>query len=152
MTKYVSNEKLSRHQSDYFAFCTEKEKGSIEDEISSFGKHLKEKIEKAPFQWNGFGTLHVQSGSIMFEPFQINLPSLNTIPAQKVTRQNVQHNVLVGDQQMTSQEVTEALSHTDEKRQVYMIVGWTILVVAIAVSVFLLYKGNFQVGSAGLQR
>lgn len=151
VTRYSRLEKLSAHQSSYFAFSNHSSREKMEDEIASFGAQLKNKIRQAPFQWNGLGTLRLQSSEILFEPAGIKLSSLNPVPAHKVIRENVQHQVLVGDHQMTSQQVSDSIQKPLEKYPLYMRAGWIILALAVITIIVLLYLGKFQVSSSGLK-
>ena len=106
------------------------EKEKLRQDLFSFGENLKSRIQKDPFQWNGFGTLSFSSDEIVFEPIQIKLNSLITLPAEKIMRENVQHSMLVGDQQMTSQQVNEVLNKPNQKKPLILTIGWILLIVA----------------------
>ena len=151
ITRYNPQYNLSEHQSEYFASSIQAEKNETANEMILFGEKLKKRIEAAPFQWNGFGTLKSRSSEILFEAYQINLTSLNIIPARKVIRENAEHSMLVGDQQMTSRQVAEALNKTEPGRSVIMVIGWVIVVMGIIAILALLYLGGFQPSSSGLR-
>jgi hypothetical protein len=124
---------------------------SFSQELFSFGEKLKRKIQESPFHWNGLGTLRSAASEIVFEPDAIMLPSLQAVPARKVLRENVQHNVLVGDREMTSQQVTDKLNYVEYKRPWFIIFGWTVLVLALIAVVIFLYLQHFQTTSTGMQ-
>jgi hypothetical protein len=147
IARYRQQDAVTDHQRQFFAVSDGIEKTNLEQ----FGARLKTSIERKPFRWNGFGILRYDAGSIVFEPDQINIASLNAIPAHKVTRENAQHSMLVGDQQMTSQEVTDVLSKKSTRRPLFMIIGWAVLVIAMIAILIILYLGRFEITAAGLQ-
>jgi predicted nucleic acid-binding Zn ribbon protein len=79
------------------------------------------------------------------------LEGLQPVPAQKVLRENVQHNMLVGDQEMTSQQVTDVLNRVESKRAWFMVLGWIVFILAVIAIIILLYMKKFQTTSTGLQ-
>jgi hypothetical protein len=150
ITRYHPHYNLSDHQYEYFASSSNSQKAETANEMALFGERLKRRIELEPFEWNGFGTLSFQSSAIFFDSYQINLTSLNNIPAHKVMRKNVQHNMLVGDQQMTTEQVTEVLNKPENQRSFYMVIGWVIFIIAAITILILLYLEKFQPASSGL--
>jgi hypothetical protein len=64
----------------------------------------------------------------------------------------VQHQVLVGDQEMSSRQVTEVLNRVEYKRSWFIIAGWILLILAILVIIFYLFMNNFETTSTGLKR
>lgn len=153
-TKYSNEEKVTDHQFIFFASSEQTEEEKLKRELLLFGKKLKTKIQNAPFKWNGFGTLCYAEDELTFEPQPFSLTSLQLLPANKIMRENVQHSMLVGDQQMTSQQVTDALNkheHTEKKGYWFIIAGWTIFIIAVIVILILLYLNKFQITSTGLQ-
>ena len=149
ITQHSSEDKVSEHQ---FLFLSNgKEKENYMRDLFSFGEKLKRQIQSSPFYWKGFGTLRFSSNELLFEPDEIKLEGLQPISAEKVLRKNVQHNMLVGDQEMTSQQVTDALNKVEYKRPWFIIVGWILLILAVIAIILLLYMKNFQTTSTGLQ-
>jgi hypothetical protein len=145
--QHSREEKISDHQFYFLA----KGKESFSQELSSFGERLKRRIRNSPFHWKGFGTLRFSSNELLFEPDEIKLDGLQPVPAQKVLRENVQHNMLVGDQEMTSQQVTDVLNKVEYKRPWFITFGWMLLILAVIAIIILLYMKNFQTTSTGLQ-
>jgi pheromone shutdown protein TraB len=58
--------------------------------------------------------------------------------------------MLVGDQEMTSQQVTEVLTKVEHKRSWFMILGWVLLIISIVAIIIYLYMKNFETSSTGL--
>ena len=150
-TKYLKQDAVPEHQFNFFAGFVHEEKEKLRQDLFSFGENLKTRIQKDPFQWNGFGILSFSSDEIVFEPIQIKLNSLITLPAEKIMRENVQHSMLVGDQQMTSQQVNEVLNKPTHKKSLVLTIGWILLIVAFIVIIILFYFGKFQTTASGLK-
>jgi hypothetical protein len=150
-TRHIQDDSVPDHQFVFLSSggATEKD---VEHELYSFGERLRRQIQRSPFHWKGFGTLRYQASAVLFEPDEIRLDSLQPLAAEKILRQNVQHNMLVGDQEMTSQQVTEALGRVEYKRPWYIIFGWTLLIVAVVAIIVYLYMHNFETSSTGLGR
>lgn len=150
VTRHITTDDIPDHQSRFFAsFGVEREKPG--QELFLFGEQLKRRIQSAPFHWKGFGTLLYTSSELSFQPDEIRIEGLQPVSANKVLRENVQHNMLVGDQEMTSQQVTDVLTHVEQKRPWFIIVGWALFVIALIAILILLYLNNFQKSSTGLQ-
>jgi len=149
ITQYSKEEKISDHQ---FRFLSNgKSKEIFIQELISFGERMKRRIRVSPFHWRGLGTLRFATNELIFEPDEIKLGSLHSVPAEKVLRENVQHSVLVGNQEMTSQQVTEALNRVEYNRPWFIIAGWILFILAMIAIIILLYMKNFQTTSTGLQ-
>ena len=150
ITLHRTDDRVPDHQFRFLTSGIEKNESFME-ELFSFGEKLKRKIQSSPFHWKGFGTLRFSSNELLFEPDKMELEGLQPVPAQKVLRENVQHNVLVGDQEMTSQQVTDVLNRVESKRPWFMVLGWIVFILAVIAIIILLYVKNFQTTSTGLQ-
>jgi hypothetical protein len=150
VTHHRKDDEIPDHQ---FHFFTEKEseKENFMQDLFLFGERMKKRIQNSPFHWKGFGTLRYTANELLFEPDTIKLEALQPIPAQKILRENVQHNMLVGDQEMTSQQVTEVLNKVEYKRPWFITVGWILFILAVITIIIFLYMKNFQTTSTGLQ-
>ena len=120
-------------------------------ELINFGEQLRESIRRRPLKWNGFGTLRFSLNELVFEPESIFVPSLTEVVAQKVMRENVQHNMLVGDREMSSREITDVLKRPSPPRPLFITIGWIILGLATLAIIALLYLGKFETSSSGLR-
>jgi hypothetical protein len=150
ITHHKKEDEVPEHQ---FYFFTKGEGGdeSFIPELFSFGERMNKRIQNSPFYWKGFGTLRFASNEMLFEPDEIKLEALQPVPAQKVLRENVQHQVLVGDQEMTSQQVTEVLNTVEYERPWFIIVGWILFILSVAAIIVYLYMHNFETTSTGLK-
>lgn len=147
--KHWAKDAVPEHQFLFFA-SAENEKETIEQELFSFGERLKNKIQQSSFHWKGFGTLHYVEDEIIFEAEEICCLSLQNIAAQKVLRENAQHQVLVGDKKMSSNEIADALNQVQQKHDWYMIAGWTLLIIALLSILIILYFNHFEPAASGL--
>jgi hypothetical protein len=145
ITRYRNEDAVTDHQWRFL--------GSQHHELdlSSFGQKLKNNLRKAPFDWNGFGTLRYSASGIVFDPKPIDVPGYTPVRAEKVMRENVKHSMLVGDTQMNSDEVSDALNKPGVKTPLFMIIGWALLALALIAILVWLYLNHFQTGSSGLR-
>ncbi|MGZ3923674.1 MAG: hypothetical protein ACXVLT_01730 [Flavisolibacter sp.] len=151
LTRHNQDDHVPDHQFRYFATDGTNE-GELRDALYSFGERLRKQVQTSPFHWKGLGTLRYASSTMMFEPDEIVLDSLQPISAEKVIRQNVQHSMLVGDREMNTQQVNEVLTRVEYKRPWFVILGWVLLIVSVVAIVIYLYVHNFETSSTGLGR
>jgi hypothetical protein len=86
--------------------------------------------------WEGVGILRKdEAGHIVFEPAPANGLFMAPTPALRVNRQNAQHTLLVGDQEMTNVEMNEWL--LDEEAANKKKRSWWIAALVLAVLGFL---------------
>jgi hypothetical protein len=148
-TRYSEKDFIPEHQVAFFS--KEMDKTGIRHELLSFGEKMKDKIQQSAFHWKGFGTLRFTHNQLVFDPEELQIQALQAIPAGKVLRENIQHHVLVGEQQMTSGQVTEVLNQAVPKRRWDIIAGWIILALALIASIILLFIKGFQDTATGMQ-
>jgi hypothetical protein len=80
------------------------------DFIFDLTRQLKEGKE---ITWNGVGVFQKEvTGEIKFDSVEKELPWLEKVVAQKVTRNDAQHTMLVGEDEKTSGEMTAFLSRS----------------------------------------
>lgn len=149
-TTFRLTDAVPEHQFDFFAVSNSEQKDQVKNDLFLFGQQLKEQIQQGPFEWNGFGTLKFSGNELVFEPLVLVLDSLQKIPAEKVIRHNVAHQILVGDQETTTHEMSEVLHKSIVKRPL-LLAGWIVVVVSIIIIVLILYVGKFQVYATGLK-
>lgn len=83
-------------------------------------------------QWSGIGTLcKTLAGDIRLENGMNNYSPASDVPASKVLRQDAEHMIRVGEQQKTSVEMKELLTHTDtvEERKSWLWITAIVLTV-----------------------
>jgi hypothetical protein len=153
-TKYVNNDRVPEHQFLFIASCESAEKARLEEELVVFGENLKRSIQSSPFRWNGIGTLRYTASELVFDAQSFEFDSLKFVPARKVMRENPKHSMLVGDQQMNSEQITTALKKQPFavlRKPGFMFAGWTILILALIAIFIHLFLGKFDISAAGLR-
>lgn len=154
-TEYSAADEVTEHQFRYFSQARGADKESVEQDLRLFGQRLKEALGRRSVNWNGFGTLQATNQSIVFEPEEIRLHSLQDLDASRVIRQNAGHRVLVGEQDLSSQQATDILQQESApaaKRSYTNLIGWIVLGLAIVLLGYLLYRNSFAPRGAGLQQ
>lgn len=152
ITEYSAADEVTEHQFRYFSQAQGADKERVEQDLRLFGQRLKEALRRRSVNWNGFGTLQSIDKSIVFEPQEIRLNSLQPLDASRVIRQNAGHRVLVGEQDLSSQQATDILQQeAPVKRSYANLTGWIVLALALLLAGYLLYRHSFAPRGAGLQ-
>jgi hypothetical protein len=143
---------VPEHQVNYLATSIHKDGETVREELDSLGKRIKNKVQKQPFSLNGFGTISSVSNSISFNAEPVRVLGFDPVSAVRMIRENVEHSMLVGDQQMTSRQMTDTLSQSGKKRSYAVLIGWILFILALLAIAFILYKEGFNPLSSGLRR
>jgi hypothetical protein len=146
-----NNDVLTDHQLSYLAASARLDKEKIKNELDSLGQSLKIKFQRKPFDWKGIGTIKHENGTIDVERNLLQVEGLNTVPAHKLIRENATHNMLVGDKQMTSHQMTDSLSKQSREKSYAVIIGWILFFVTLLAIIFLLYRNGFNPLASGLK-
>jgi len=94
--------------------------------------------EGKQIHWEGIGSLQKEfSGEIKFSPQRKEFPWYQKIVAEKVTRNNAEHTMLVGEREKTSTEMKELLSIGEKEKSDHWWV-WP-LAIALAIVIFLFW-------------
>lgn len=113
------------------------------NEFSAISELLQNHLnEKGNFLLDGIGTfIKSNDGEIAFDPYIVDDIFTPEITAERVIRQDASHNILVGDQQTTSAEMTEYFSEEKpvEKDNWWI---WAIVLGAVGVGALLYYFLN----------
>jgi hypothetical protein len=100
--------------------------------------------------WEGVGILKKDSsGGVQFDPVPAPLLFLQPVPAMRVSRQDAQHNLVVGDRERTSGEMNEWLhDHARiRKRLPWWVVAVVLAVLGLAFLGWYFYSHGFSAGS-----
>jgi len=99
---------------------------------NEFSFELRNRIRaEEQVSWDGVGVLKKDgSGGVLFEPAPAPLLFLQPVPAMRVSRQDAQHSLVVGDRERTSGEMNEWLQDNARKRRR---LSWWIIAVVLAV-------------------
>lgn len=101
--------------------------------FNDFAQGIKKSIDSGEIiDWNGVGVLSKGlAGEIKFKSAVNNLDYEKPVTAEKVIREKAEHMVRVGEDQKTSSEMTELLSHTEEKKSSW----WVYALAAVLLSI-----------------
>jgi len=146
-----NNDVLTDHQLSYLAASVRSNKEKVRQELDVLGKRMKSNVQKKYFNWNGIATIKSSNGSIDVERNLLSADGLEAVPAHKIIRENAAHNILVGDRQMTSQQMGQALSKEAGKRSYVVVIGWVLFFLALLAIIFLLYRAGFNPLGSGLK-
>ena len=142
------DETVPDHQLSYLSAALQAEGAVVSQQLASLGERLKERIQAGGFYWKGIGLIREKR-----EPMRLALPALGPVPAERVLRPEAEHNVLVGNQHLTSTQITALKEEVEEvaekERSVFVVVGWVVLFLAVLYIIFVLYQGKFRMGATG---
>lgn len=149
--KYIAQLKkepvITDHQLNYLASANKTDKQTVREELDVLGEKIRRKIEVDSFHWNGIGQLSAGVTS-----FPVESLVMGPVTAEKVKRENAEHNVLIGDQEIvTRQQSTSHAKSIRKKRPMIITIGWIVLALAVIAIIYLLVSGNFSIYSSGLR-
>jgi len=136
---------VSNHQQRYFARLHQGP-GSLDE----YGNRLRTSLQTSPYRIAGLGTLRLSGNSVVLDALDIQPGSLVAVPADKVIRRDVKHAMLVGDRQMTGEQVNE-WRQAKKRMPVYVLAGWILLGLALIAIIVLLAMGKFSSSGVGLR-
>jgi len=142
---------LTKHQLWYFSSQLHSDEETTRTSLEEVGAQLKKDIEQDAFVWKGIGTFRYANEKLQFEP-QEHETILQPVPAERVLRERVQHSVLVGDQVVLSDGLTEVSKEAERHRNWSLIAGWSIVVLSLFFLLFFLYQHQFNPTASGLRR
>jgi len=146
---YITKEvAIPEHQIHYLASVSKYDKEKIAVDLESLGEKLQKKFESGSFTWKGIGEIRAANQAISIDTL------LTPITAEKIMRSNADHSILVGDQERSSTELSEALLDSEDdvkKRSLVITIGWIVLVLTIAFIIYMLYIEGFTIYGAGLK-
>lgn len=92
-------------------------------------------------QWSGIGTLSKGlSGDIQLDPGLKDHSPASPLPARKILRENAEHIIRVGEQQKTSVEMRELLTHHEEEKEKK---SWWLTVALIIIIIAIIFIGYY---------
>ena len=151
--KIVFDEKVAEDDGliHFIGADTDIEPGAARHKLAQFGSALKSKLQEAPFIWKGIGKLEYADGIV----FHADTPAatLSPVAAHRIIRENSNHTVLVGEQEMQSTSIEAARQEPAVKKRqpANIIIGWLLLTAAAAFIVFYCYSQNNILQSTGLK-
>lgn len=150
--KFTQQTLVPQHQLQSLAAAYDNNTDIVQEQLVRFGEAFKGTLQQQPFHWNGVGVLELGGNNIQFVPNGTD-KLLLPVAAQRVLRENVQHTVLVGDQEMKrTAEAYEAEISEKKFRAWSVIIGWIIALIALAFLGYYFYNSNRVPEASGLQQ
>jgi hypothetical protein len=145
--RYSEGGTLKDTQLEYLEDELGTDRFTIENKLQLFGQDLKQRLNGTPFEWPGLGILNCRQNKIVFQAAAV--PGLAPVEAHKVIRENAQHMVLIGEQEVRSGDVAEYLNGASRKRSVFVLIGWVLLALAILFIIYYFYQEGLKPESSG---
>jgi hypothetical protein len=123
--------------------------------VNDFGFNLKQQIQSGKkVNWHGVGIFQLgQDGIIKFDPQTIIVNYEKPVGAEKVIRENVAHQVRVGEDYRTSAQMAEMLFTDDSpKKRSWWLIPLILIIIAFILTAWYFSSSGFKVGSTGLQQ
>lgn len=150
LAQYSDNDVVKEHQLSFLALDLEADTEQVKKQLENFGRDLRTKIKQGAFSWRGVGKLEDADVHIVFHPDVLEINGLQAIPAEKVLRKNVQHTVRRGEQNvMPSSSFQTEEEPVLKNRSSINVIGWTVVILAIAFIAIYLAKEGFNSTSSG---
>ena len=147
--QYSDKDIVKDHQLNFLALDLQADKEQVKEQLENFGKDLRTKIRHSAFSWKGVGKLQDANTEMVFYPDVLVINGFQAIPAEKVLRKNVQHAVRRGEQEVMSSSFQEEEKPVVKKKSLVGIIGWAVVVLAIAFIAVYLYMEGFNSTSSG---
>lgn len=122
--------------------------------FNDFAYDIKKQInDGSKITWNGIGVLSSGLGSeVRFEPAFKNKIFEAPVKAEKVIRENASHLVRVGEQEKTSEEMTELLSRSETSRNYWWLAATILIILSLIFIAWYLSSKGVSTNSVGLQQ
>lgn len=85
--------------------------------------------------WSPLGSFSLNGKHVLFQPGDQGLPVFESLPAERVTRENYYHEMVVGEKETNTREMNEWLNRPREKADRWWI--WPLLVSAAAIGLII---------------
>ena len=144
------NDTLPDHQLSYLAASTQNDREKVKEELDQFGRSFKSRVQDQSFTWSGIGTLRHNYDTLSIDGERLYVDGLEAVPAHRVIRENVAHQMLVGDHETTTHHLLWPLQKKWVGRP-DVVIGWVLFLLCLLAIIFLLYKNGFNPLSSGLR-
>ena len=149
LPQYSDKDLVKEHQLNFLALDLNADKEIVKKELENFGKDLKKRIQQGVFFWKGIGKLEAGEAAMVFYPDVLEIKGLQTIPAEKVLRKNVQHIVRRGEQEVVSSSFYEEEKPVIKERSLAVLIGWAVVILSVVFIAFYLYSDGFKATASG---
>ena len=153
--KYRFDKYFDAPDKEFFSFLASNQNMAEYEAIklyNEFAYDLRDRIRKEErFDWPQVGILmRDATGEIQFKSELIQPGFVQPVPANRVIRQDARHAILVGDQELTTDHMTELLSEeVHVEKESWWIYALIIFAVALVIVFFYLYQNGWDLGSLG---
>jgi hypothetical protein len=145
---FFEKEELDEDQIIFISESLGVDTDNAERQLLELGQHLKNKIQQSAFNLKGLGRLEYLNEKFVFHPYEKSL--LLPVTANKVIRENTHHAVLVGEQEMQSNNMHEVRHIRAKEIPVYILIALIILILAVVFIAYRFYSKGFTTSAAGL--
>ena len=153
--KYRFDKYFDAPDKEFFSFLASGQNMAEYEAIkmyNEFAYDLRDRIRKEErFDWPQVGILmRDATGEIQFKSELIQPGFVQPVPANRVIRQDARHAILVGDQELTTDHMTELLSEeVHVEKESWWIYALIIFAVALVIVFFFLYQHGWDLGTLG---
>jgi hypothetical protein len=153
--KYRFDKYFDAPDKEFFSFLASNQNMAEYEAIkmyNEFAYDLRDRIRKEErFEWPQVGMLmRDATGEIQFKSEMIQPGFVQPVAAIRVIRQDARHAILVGDQELTTDHMTELLSEeVHVEKESWWIYALIIFAVAVVIIFFYLYQHGWDVGAVG---
>ena len=153
--KYRFDKYFDAPDKEFFSFLASSQNLAEYEAIkmyNEFAYDLRDRIRKEErFDWPKVGTLvRDATGEIQFKSELVQPGFVQPVSAIRVIRQDARHAILVGDQELTTDHMTELLSEeVYVEKESWWIYALIIFAVALVIGFFYLYQHGWDLGSIG---
>jgi len=145
---FFEKEELDEGEISFISENNNVDENEAEQQLFAFGQQIKNKIQQSGFDWKGVGRLEYLNDKFVFHPAEKNI--LLPVSANKVFRENAHHAVLVGEQEMQSNNMHEVQHITAKKTPSVLLIALIILILAAIFIMYRFYHKGFTTEAAGL--
>ncbi len=145
---FFEKEERDEDQIIYISEILRVDTNNAERQLVELGQQLKNKIQQSAFSLKGLGTLQYQDEKFVFHAHEKNL--LFPVTANKVIRENAHHAVLVGEQEMLSNNMHEVRHITSKRTPSVLLIALIILILAVLFIAYHFYNKGLIIEAAGL--
>ncbi len=145
---FFEKEELDEDQIIFISENRDIDTRDAEQQLLALGQQIKHNIQQSPFNWKGVGVLEYLNDKFVFHTHEKKI--LLPVTANKVFRENTHHAVLVGEQEMQSDNMHEVQHITAKKISTVLLFAIIILILAVLFIAYHFYNKGLTTEAAGL--
>lgn len=137
---------------DFYQYLSARETISLGDskqQFEEFSRNLLVKLnDNEVIEWDEIGSLEKPDHRIVFSPKNAQ-PLFNGVNAQKIVRENADHQLLIGEKETSKSAVQAQWPEEEESSGKYKKIMWIVLATVIIIGAVFFLKNGCSVGSSG---